>query len=96
MDSLARAAVVRVLASMTDSEFDDLVQEARGDGSEPIAADYHAVVAELQGQPDPRKVAAVDALRRSGGRSKPSVPVTPTDPKKAAAADALRRIVGGH
>ena len=95
MDNLVRSTLVKVVAALTDSEFSDLVQEARGDGYEPSAADYAAVVAELQGQPDAKKAAAVDALRRSDGRSRTSVPVDQSDPKKTAAADALRRSIRG-
>ena len=69
MNTLARQAVARFLASLTNEEFDALVAEARGSSDgEPAPSDYHAVVRELQGQPDPRQ-AAVDALRRNVGRS---------------------------
>lgn len=66
MNNLARQAVIRFLASLTDQEFADLTAEARGDGYEPSASDYHAVVAELQDQSlNDKKALAAQRLRES-------------------------------
>lgn len=64
MNNLARQAVIRFLASLTDQEFADLTAEARGDGYEPTASDYHAVVSEIQSQTldDKRALAPFSAL----------------------------------
>ena len=49
MDKLVRSTLVKIIAALDDSEFADLVQEARGE-AEPSAADYRQLVDQLTGE----------------------------------------------
>ena len=63
MDRLVRSTLTKIIAAMDDSEFADLVQEARGDNWEPCPQDYRDVAAQLQGETlDGKRAEAAQAL----------------------------------